>query len=97
MPDHQAGPHFIRKGEQVQFPAELAVVAALRLFEPLQIGVQLLLVGEGGAVDPLQHLALLIPPPVSAGYGGEFEGLAPGSGRQMRAAAEIYEIPLTVD
>jgi hypothetical protein len=46
---------FLLEVEQVHLAAELAVVALLGLFELVQIGVELFLLGEGGAVDAGQH------------------------------------------
>ena len=54
MPEHGAGP-FLLEMEQVHLAAELAVVALLRFLELMEIGVELLLLGEGGAVDAGQH------------------------------------------
>ena len=49
------------------------MVALLGLFEPLQVRLELLLAEEGGAVDALQHLVLLVAAPVGAGHRGELE------------------------
>ena len=77
--------------------AQLAVVALLGFFDAGQIGVQLGLVGEGGAVDALQHLVLFIAAPVSAGDGGQLESLDLAGGGHMRARAQVGEVALTVE
>lgn len=40
MEDRQAGAQLVGEGEEVQLPAELAVVAALGLLDAVQVGVQ---------------------------------------------------------
>ena len=57
MPEHRAGRFFLEM-EQVHLAAEPAVVALLGLLDLLEIGVELFLLGEGGAVDARQHLAV---------------------------------------
>ena len=53
-------------------------------------------VGEGGAVDALQHLVALVAEPVGAGDVRELEGLdLPGAG-QVRAAAQVEERAVAV-
>ena len=54
VPEHDAGALLLEM-EQVHLAAELAVVALLGLLELLEIGVEILLLGEGGAVDAGQH------------------------------------------
>ncbi len=55
VPEHGAD-GFVLEVEQVHLPAETAVIAPLGFLEPVQVGVELLLVGPGRAVDALQHL-----------------------------------------
>ena len=84
--------------EQVHLAAELAVVALLRLLELVQVGVELLLLGEGGAVDAGQHRVLGIAAPIGAGDLHQLEGVADLAGRgHVRAAAEIEPVALPVD
>ena len=47
--------------EQAQLLAQLPVVPALGLLDALQIGVQLVLLGEGDAVDALEGLPVGVP------------------------------------
>ena len=88
---------FVPDVEQIQLAAQLAVVALLGFFDAGQIGVQLGLVGEGGAVDALQHLVLFIAAPVSACDGGQLEGLDLAGGGHVRARAQVGEVALTVE
>jgi hypothetical protein len=47
--------------EQVQFAAQLAVVALFGLFQHRQVLLQVVLGGPGRAVDALQHLVRWSP------------------------------------
>ena len=49
----------------------------LRLLEPVQVGVEVFLLEPGRAVDALQHLPLLVAPPVRAGAVQQLEVLEP--------------------
>ena len=61
MPENQARPGFLGNAEQIQFSSQLAVVPLLGLFDLGQIGFEFLLAQEGGAVDALQLLSVLVP------------------------------------
>ena len=65
----------------------------------LQVGVQLFLGGEGHAVDPLEHLAVGVAPPVGAAGLGELEAvvLDPAGGIQVGTGAEVGELALGVE
>jgi len=63
MPEHQAGGGVFHV-EQVEFPTQAAVVAFLGFFDALDVVVELLSVGPGGSVDPLQLLVFRIATPV---------------------------------
>ena len=54
---------------------------------------------EGRGVDALEHLVVLVAPPVGAGHGEELEGagLDLARGGQVRPAAEVVEGALAVD
>ena len=97
MVDDHPGPGFLFDAEEPQLAAQAAVVPALGLFQELQVLFELLGGGKGGAVDALQHLPVLVAPPVGPGGGGELEGLQQTGGRDMGAAAKIQEIPLAVE
>ena len=71
--------------EQFELLAQLAVVAALGFFQPVEILVEILLRKEGGAVDALQLLVLLVAFPVGAGDGEQLERLDLGGRRNVRA------------
>ncbi len=92
MEEDQARAGQFLNAEQVQLFAQFAVVALLGLFQLLEVIVQVLLAEEGGAVDALQLLVMLVALPVSAGDGKQLESLDLGSVRHVRAAAEIDEL-----
>ena len=81
------------------FTAQLVVVPLEGLSLLLQVGVQLLLLGEGHAVDALEHLPAGVPPPVGAGGAGELDGVAldAAGGVQVGAGAEVGELALLVE
>ena len=84
--------------EEIHLAADAAVVALLRLLDHVEIGVEVLPVAPGGAVDALQLLAAGIAAPIGAGKLGQLEGVAdlPGRGH-VRAAAEVEPVALEID
>ena len=54
MPEHRAG-RFIAEMKQIKLAAQFAVIAFLRLFQTMQIRLQLFFIAPSGAVDALQH------------------------------------------
>ena len=97
VPEHHAGA-FLLEVEQVHLAAELAVVALLGLLDLLEIGVELFLLGEGGAVDARQHRVVAVAAPIGARHLHQLEGVADLAGRgHVRAAAEIEPVALLVD
>lgn len=88
--DRQAGTDLVGEREQVEFGAELAVVALGGFLEAHQVRLELVLVGPGGAVDALQLRVLLGAAPVRGGDAHELGGVADPAGvRDVRAAAEV--------
>ena len=83
--------------EQVELAPQPPVVAQPRLLDPLEVGVELLLAEERGAVDAGQHRVGGIAAPVGACGGEQPEGLDRLGGLQVRAAAEILEAVLGVE
>ncbi len=97
-PQRQARADIGREGEKLQLAAELAMVALLRFFQPVEIGVQLLLVAPGGAVDALELRVLGIAAPIGAGDLGQLERVADlRRSSEMRAAAEVVPVAMPVD
>src|SRR5262245_37401644 len=83
--------------KETELAADAAVVTLLGLFEPVQVGIELLAVRPGSAVDPLQHLVARIPAPVGAGELGELECLELAGRWDMRATAQIHPVALPVE
>ena len=54
MPENEAGTGFVLNAEEVEFGAQLAMIAALGLFEAVQIFVQLFFGEEARGVNALQ-------------------------------------------
>ena len=82
--------------EEVELHPELAMVALARLLEPFEVCVEVGLRVEGGAVDAGQLGVVLVAAPVGAGEPGQLDRLDRLRVLQMRAAAEVGEIPLRV-
>ena len=89
----------VHGGEVLQLPAQLVVVPLQSLGLLLQIGVQLVLLGEGHAIDALEHLAVGVAPPVGAGGGGQLDGVAldAAGGVQVGAGAQVHKLALLVE
>ena len=97
VPEHRARRLFLEV-EQVHLAAKAAMVALLGLFKLVNIGVELLFCGPGGAVDALELLALGVAAPVGAGQPHQLERRADLAGRgQMRPAAKVEPLALAVD
>ena len=73
------------------------MVTRLCQLEALEIGVQIGLGVEGGAVDPRQLLVVLVAAPVRAGQGRELDRLDRLRILEVRAAAEIGEPSLRIE
>ncbi len=97
--DGQALANGIYGGKILQFAAQFIVVALQRLFALLQIGFQLILAGEGHAVDALQRLAIAVAAPVGGVAGGQFNAAAldTAGGIHMGAGAQIHELALLIE
>ncbi|AIY17733.2 Serine phosphatase RsbU, regulator of sigma subunit [Pimelobacter simplex] len=95
----QPGPDLVGEAEQVELAAQLAVVTALGLLEPVQVLVERLLARPGGAVDALELLVLLVAAPVGRGAAHQLERRDPLGGGQVRPPAEVLpgHLALAVD
>ncbi len=97
VPEHHAR-SLLLEMEQVHLPAEPAVVAALGLLQPMEVAVEVLLRGPGGAVDARQHRVVGIAAPIGAGDLHQLEGGADLAGRgHVRAAAQVEPVALPID
>ena len=75
QPQRQAGSHRFVHREQFELLAQLAMVAPLRLFQAVEVLLQILLREKRGAVNALQLLVARIALPVRPGRGEQLEGL----------------------
>ena len=91
MPENQAGAGFFLDAEKIELLPELAMIAALRFFEPMQIFVELFLCEEARGVNPLQLRIAFLALPVGAGDAHQLERLDALGRGNMRAAAEVDE------
>ena len=91
--NRQARTDFVGEAEQVELDAELAVVAALGLFDQLQVAVERLLRLPRGAVDALQAGVVLVAAPVRRRAAGELERRDVLGGRDVRSAAQVAPNP----
>ena len=95
MEEGETGP-LVLEAEKIEFSAEAAVVPALRLLHPADIGLQGLLCSKGGSVHPGEHDVLFVTPPVGSGHGEQAEMLHPGCIGHVGSPAEIRVIPLEI-
>ncbi len=89
MEDREPRAELVGEAEQVEVAAELAVVAALRLLDDVQVLLQRLLGLPGGAVDALELPVLLVATPVRRRGPHQLEGGDALGGGQVRAPAEV--------
>jgi hypothetical protein len=95
VPEDQAR-RLLLQVEQVLLLRDPPVVALLGLLDPLDMGLELLGVGPGGAVDALQLLVLRVAAPVRAGDAGELERLEEAGIGHVRAAAHVHVLLVVV-
>jgi len=96
VPDDEPRPHLLVDLEEVELPAQLAVVAPLGLLDEGEILLHLLRGGKPRPVDALEHLVVLVAAPVGAGHVEELEGLDLARRRDVGAPAQIREAALRV-
>ena len=72
------------------------MIALLSLFEHVQVGILIFLLGPSGAVNPLQHLILAITAPIRASELHKLEYLELSSRWYVGATAEVSKFALGV-
>ena len=92
MPEDQPRAGFFLNAEEVEFLAELAMVAALGFFQLVQVVVKLGLRGEAGAVDALHLRVAFFAFPIGAGDAQQLERLDEFGRGDVRAQAEVNEL-----
>ncbi len=96
QPDRQTFAHHVGEHEQLQFFADLAVVAFLGFFEERQVLVEHGFLGEGYTVDTGHHGSCLVAAPVSGGAGEHFDRLDRLGREEVRSFAEVRKIALCI-
>src|SRR5439155_1745587 len=96
MPEHHPR-GLVLLMEEVERPAELAVIALLGFLESVQIELEILFLRPSRAIDPLQHFIARVPAPVRPGELGQLEHLELARRGHVRAAAEVGELALGVE
>ena len=93
MPEDRAV-RLLLEVEQVHLLPDLAMVALLRLFEPHEIGVELLPVQPARAIDARELRIVLVAAPIGAGDARQFEGVRIELARrgEVRAAAHVHPV-----
>ena len=97
MPEDEACAGELLNAEEVELLAQDAMVAARGFFEAGEVGIEIFLGEEGGAVDALELRILLVAEPVSAGEAGYFESLDAAGGGDVRAATEVDELAVAIE
>src|SRR5690606_28777440 len=97
MPEHNARPVLLEM-EEIHCAPEPAMIPLLGLLELLEVGLEILLIGPGGAVDALQLRLAGIAPPIAARDLLQLERIADLTRRgHMRATAEVEPFALPID
>ena len=89
MPHVETAAELVRAGEEIELAPQLAVIAAFRLLQSVQVRVELLLRRPRRAVDPLELRAGLVAPPVRPRHREQLEHADPTGRRDVRAEAEV--------
>ena len=97
QPQRQARADIVVEDEQLQFLAELAMVALLRFLEHREVIVELLLVLERGAVNALELRIFFVAFVIGAGDVGELERADVSGAHDVRPGAEIDEIAVAIE
>ena len=91
MPEDQPRADLFVHRVDVELAPEPAMIALERLFDVLEVALQILGGRERGAVDALEHLVAFVAEPVGARHVGKLERVDRPGAREVRAAAEIEE------
>ena len=75
LPEDQARPDMIFRGEKLKLFAKAAVISFLGFFQRIQILFEGFLIKKGGTINTLQHIIFFIATPVSASHPQELESL----------------------
>src|SRR2546425_6544173 len=73
VPVDESGAKLLVEREEVQLAAQTSVVAAMGLFDALEVLFELFFCVEEGPVDALEHRVMLVAAPVGAGNAHQLE------------------------
>ena len=93
VPENQARTNARVGRIKVELMREDTVIAPLRFLETVQVLLEVFLLPERRRVDALEHLPVLIAPPVCAGGVQQLEVLQIRRVGNVRSLAQIYEGP----
>ena len=96
VPEDHARRFFLNM-EEILLTGDQAMIAFLGLFQKCQMGLELLVVGPGRAVDAGEHLVIGIPAPVSAGQAHQFEGTQMSRAWHVRANTHIRVVFVMIE
>ena len=83
--------------EKIELLANAAVVAPLGLFQHVEVGLLIFLLGPGGPVDALQHLVLGVTSPIGARDLHQLKDLEFPGGGHVRTAAQVDEAAFAIE
>ena len=95
VPEDEARSFFLQM-EKIEFLAQTAMVALFGFGKHRKIGFLIFLGAPGRAVDALQHFVFAVAAPVGACHLHKLEDLKPARARNVRTAAQVGEVALTV-
>ena len=97
VPEDEACAGELLNAEEVELLAQDAMVAARGFFKAGEVGVEIFLGEECGAIDALELRILLVAEPVSAGEAGDLESFDAAGGWDVRAATEVDELAVAIE
>ena len=95
-PKNESAADIFGESEKIKVCTDLSVVSLFRLFEHLEIFVELLFGPERRSVDPLEHLSLFVTAPVCACDRHKFVSLYETGVRNVWTAAKINKIAVII-
>src|SRR5882724_985064 len=96
-PEWEAGTDVVVEGEELEFFAELAMVALLGFLEHGEVFVELGSVLEGGAVNALKLRIVFVAFVVGTGDAGQLERADVAGAHDVRAGAEIGKLAVAIE
>jgi hypothetical protein len=96
MPEHHARA-FLLLMKQIELLADLAMIALLRLLELIQVGLEILVVEPGRAVNAGEHGVVRITTPIGAGHLHQLERAKLAGIGHVGASAQVGEFALGVE